>query len=115
MVLAFFLNFMIGYLMGLLAFWISKIESMQWLMFLGIRFLSGEHIPLEFFGQGFLFFSRFMPFYYIRYGVIQVYLGKFGIIGSLQFMFIQLVWIIILFYLIKIIWSVALKRYGAVG
>lgn len=115
MVLAFFLNFLIGFLMGMLAFWFSKIESIQWLMFLVVRFLSGEHIPLEFFGPVLFAVSEFLPFFYLRYGVIQVFLGKLGIYGSILFLAKQLLWIVLFYLAIRFVWKIALKRYGAVG
>ncbi|MFH2021393.1 MAG: ABC-2 family transporter protein [archaeon] len=115
MILSFFINFLIGYLMGMLAFWTSRIESVQWLMFLVVRFLSGEFIPLDFFGPLMFGILELLPFYYLRYGVIQVFLGKLGIIGSLRIIGIQIVWIFLLYLAVQTIWKIAIKRYGAVG
>jgi len=115
LIFAFFINFMLSFIMGLLAFWVSKIESLQWMMFIFTRFLSGEFIPLEFLGSFVFSVSKFLPFYYIRYGAIQIFLGKTTLAESLTFILIQIIWIIFLYLIIKIIWGYALKKYGAVG
>jgi ABC-2 type transport system permease protein len=114
-VFAFLINFMIAFLMGLLAFWVSRIESIQWLMFFFVRFLSGEFIPLEFFGTVLFAVSKYLPFYYIRYGPIQVYLARWTFSETLVFLLIQVAWIVVLYILIRIIWRYALRRFGALG
>ena len=59
--------------------------------------------------------SKYLPFYYLRYGVVQIFLGKLGLNGSLQLLAIQLFWIMFLGILVNILWKVAMKKYGAVG
>ncbi|MBU0757885.1 MAG: ABC-2 family transporter protein [Nanoarchaeota archaeon] len=115
LLLAFFLNFLISYAIGLLSFWMHKVESIQWLFSLFIRFLSGEFIPLTFFGSSLFTVSKFLPFYYLRFGIIEIFLGKTGIVDSLKFMAIQSVWIIFFYIIIKIIWHHGMKKFGATG
>jgi ABC-2 type transport system permease protein len=114
-VMALFLNFLLSYAVGLVAFWINRIEAIQWLMFIVIRFLSGEFIPLEFLGSALLSLSKYFPFYYLRYGPIQLFLGRFTIERSVQLMAIQLAWILGLYIIIRVIWSYAIKKFGAEG
>lgn len=114
-IFAFLINFLVNFLMGIVAFWVSKIESIQWLLFFGIRFLSGEFIPLDFLGAGLFSLSKFFPFYYIRYGVIQLFLGKLGLQESLVFFLVQIFWIILLYVCIRVLMQIALKKYGAQG
>ncbi len=115
LMLAFLLNFLVNFLMGIFAFWISKIESLQWLLFIFIRFASGEFIPLDFLGPLFFSISKLLPFYYIRYGVIQLFLGKMGFIDSMIFLAIQLFWILSLYLIVRVLLGAALKKYGAQG
>lgn len=112
---AFFINFLVSFLMGIAAFWFSRIESIQWLLFFFIRFASGEFIPLDFFGPYLFAVSKFLPFYYIRYGVIQLFLGKLTFMESISFLAVQVFWILALYLSIIILLKVALKRYGAQG
>jgi len=112
---AFMINFLLSFLIGLLAFWVKNIQSVQWLTFIFIRFLSGEFIPLEFIGYRFLEISKILPFYYLRYGPIQVFLGKFSQAELFTFILIQTAWIISLYLLIRIAWHFSLKKFGAEG
>lgn len=114
-VLAFLLNFLMNFLMGTLAFWISKIESVQWLLFLFIRFASGEFIPLDFLGSVLFGISKLLPFYYIRYAVIQLFLGKLSYADSLIIIGVQIFWILSLYIIIRMLLGAALKKYGAQG
>jgi ABC-2 type transport system permease protein len=115
MIFAFFINFFIGFFMGLLSFWLYKSESFQWLMFWFLMMMSGQFIPLEFFGETFFNISKFMPFYYMRYGVAQIFLGKLTVIESIQIIGIQFVWILILYGIVRFFYGIAVKQYGAVG
>ena len=115
MIMAFFINFFISFFMGLLSFWLYKSESFQWLMFWFMMMMSGQFLPLEFFGQTFFTVSKFMPFYYMRYGVAQIFLGKLSMIESLQLIGIQFLWILILFGIVRFFYKIAVKKYGAVG
>jgi ABC-2 type transport system permease protein len=114
-IFAFMLNFLVNFIMGIFAFWISKIESIQWLLFIFIRFASGEFIPLDFLGSALFGISKFLPFYYIRYGVIQLFLGKLSFSESMAVLGVQLAWILILYILIRLLLNIALKKYGAQG
>ncbi len=114
-ILSFFINFLINFLMGVTAFWLSRIDSLQWLFFIFIRFASGEFIPLDFLGNTLLIISRYLPFYYIRYGVIQIYIGKFNFQEIIIFFLVQLIWILVLYIFIRSLLKIALKKYGAQG
>jgi ABC-2 type transport system permease protein len=113
--LSFLINFLVAYLLGLFSFWLTKIESVQWLVFIFIRFFSGEFIPLDFLGPTFLTISKFLPFYYLRYGAIQLALGKMTTMQSVEFLAIQALWIVGLYFLIRLLWDQAMKKYGATG
>jgi ABC-2 type transport system permease protein len=115
LLLSFLLNFLISFLMGIFSFWVSRIDSIQWLLFFFIRFLSGEFIPLDFLGATVLGILKVLPFYYIRYGLVQVYLGKLSFGETLSFLGIQVIWILILYFFIRVLLAIALKKYGAQG
>jgi ABC-2 type transport system permease protein len=115
MISSFMINFLLGYLTGLLSFWVKKVESIQWVFFFGIRFLSGEFIPLDFLGSAFISISTYLPFFYMRYGLIQIWLGKYNLLESFKILFIQLIWIAALYLFVRFLWNIAIKKYGAEG
>ncbi|MBD3204268.1 hypothetical protein GF327_08290 [Candidatus Woesearchaeota archaeon] len=115
LIFAFLINFMLGFITGTLAFWVKKIESFQWLMYIFMRFLSGEFIPLDFFGTYLLNVSKFLPFYYLRYGVVKLVIEKVSFFEGARFIGIQIIWILILIAVYKLLWAKALKKFGAEG
>ena len=115
LMLSFLLNFMINIMMGLIAFWVKNIRSIQWFWFIIIRLFSGEFLPLEFFGATFITISSFLPFQYIRYSPIRIFIGKLDVYASLNVLFVQAIWIIILILVFQFFWKKAMKQFGAVG
>ncbi|MBN2368211.1 ABC-2 family transporter protein, partial [Candidatus Woesearchaeota archaeon] len=115
LLMSFMINFLLGYLAGMLAFWIKNIESIQWLMFFIVRFMSGEFVPLDFMGSTMMAASRFLPFYYLRYGLIQVFIGRVSFAESVFFLAGQLAWVLLLYLCVRLVWGIALKKFGAEG
>ena len=114
-ILAMLLSFSFAFLIGLSAFWLTKYSGLR--MFRsGIQwFLGGSVVPLSFFPIFLQKVSNVLPFQYIAYVPIQIFLGHYDLIGSLEAIAMQLVWLAILVTLTILGWRVALKRFSAVG
>ncbi len=113
--MAFVLNFFISFLVGLTAFWLMKIGGIRRMRRIFVFFLSGALIPLSFFPEWFQRISSFLPFEYIRYHVINIYLEKYTFVEVLRVMGIQLVWIVILCLLGILVWRRAYKKFAGAG
>jgi ABC-2 type transport system permease protein len=105
---------MIGICIGLIAFWMNNVESLQWLGFIVVRLFSGEFIPLEFFGASFMSLSAFLPFQFLRFLVIKLFIFNSPIF-ALRVIAGQLIWILVLAIIFNIGWNRAMKSFGAVG
>lgn len=114
-VLAFFLAFFVSFNVGLSAFWLKKIEGIRRVRRTLLVFLSGGMIPLTFFPQSLQYVSHFLPFEYIRYVPIQIYLGEFSRLGVLGQLGLQLVWIVLLYFLSKAVYQKAFKQFAGAG
>lgn len=114
-ILAMLLSFSFAFFVGLSSFWLTKYSGIR--MFrMGVQwFLSGSVVPLVFFPDILQKISSFLPFQYIAYSPIQIFLGKLNLIGSLEVIAMQLIWLAILSTLIIFGWRFALKRFSAVG
>lgn len=113
---AFFLFFIINYLIGMCAFFIKSTRSLTSVKFIFFASLGGAYIPLEFFPSGLATAIDYMPFKYIFYEPIQFFLNRKS--GSSEFMFataMQWCWIFLLLGVYRISWSAAAKRFCAVG
>jgi len=113
--LAMALNFLIFYGISAIAFWLTDIGF----LFEGIRItiilLSGGIFPLEVFGETFVAITNLLPFKYTVAFPIHVLSGQASILESIQGMIVQLVWIVLTFFIAALLWKSGGKRYVAVG
>jgi len=114
-ILAFFLAFFISFNVGLSAFWLKKIEGLRKVKRTLLVFLSGGMIPLSFFPYWIQNVSHFLPFEYIRYVPIKIYLAEYSVLGTLGQLGLQVVWIIVLYILSQAIYKKAFKQFAGAG
>ena len=103
-------NYFLCFCLGLLGFWLTQ----EWIIgrFLNdlIRLFSGAFIPLWFFPSQLLQISEYLPFRFIYFVPISIFLGKFDIIQCLYLLLTQLIWIILLYLLSVYIWKKAIHK-----
>jgi len=112
---AIFLNFLIAYITGLTAFWFQNIQGIRRMRRVVVSFLAGSFIPLTFFPQWFQSLSDYMPFQYIRYAPITIYLGSNTLLRSFGLIGAGIVWSIALYFLSKFLWGIAYKKFAGSG
>lgn len=109
------INFLVSFLVGLTAFWFYSIGGLRRVKRVIVSFLAGSFIPLAFFPETLQKIFHFLPFEYIRYVPINIYLGKYSVLGGLAQLAIQAVWIIALYASARIIWQIAYKKFAGAG
>jgi len=114
-VLAMLLTFAFSFLVGLSSFWLIKYAGVRMIRSGTVWFLGGNIVPLAFFPEAWQKISNFLPFQYMSYSPIQIFLGRYDLYGSLWVIAAQLIWLVILFVLVFSGWKVALKQFSAVG
>ncbi len=121
-ILAFIISYFIYLIIGSLAFWFVNIRTFSWIVGFFIGITAGNLVPLDLFPKTLQTILHFLPFEYINYIPVGIYLGKFdtnisaGFIGSVYFaLLMQIVWCVILFILVLIVWKSANKRFSGVG
>lgn len=115
MALGFLIAFLMSFLVGLTAFWFKEISGLRRVRRALTVFLSGGMIPLSFFPEALQRIFEFLPFQYIRYTSINIYLQKYSLTASLWQLCIQLIWVLGMFFLVKLIWNVAVKKFAGEG
>jgi ABC-2 type transport system permease protein len=80
-----------------------------------VWFLSGAVVPMTFFPATIQKIFSYLPFQYTSYSPVQIFLGKYGLMASLQVVLVQVVWIVALLALINVSWKYAMKSFTAVG
>ncbi|MBU0461430.1 MAG: ABC-2 family transporter protein, partial [Nanoarchaeota archaeon] len=112
--------FLLSYMVGISAFWINRISGLRRMKRGLILFLSGGMIPIAFFPQWFIGLSNYLPFQYIRYVPINIYLGQYSIsaagfnnIGIV--LGAQIAWTLILLGITHLMWKAAIKKFSGAG
>lgn len=109
------LRFLLFFMVGLFSFWFIQIGGFQYSFETLLRILAGSYIPLELFPRALETVARFLPFAYMQYFSMQIYLEKISTFGAVKGLGVQLFWIAVLAMLAKLFWKKALKRYESVG
>ncbi|MFH0856491.1 MAG: ABC-2 family transporter protein, partial [bacterium] len=112
-ILAAFLYFLISYNLGLTSFWLGMIQSLVYGAQIIGEFLGGKYLPMDLFPKWLLKISNFLPFRYMIYEPISIFLNK------AQFnwlsLIVPLIWIVILSITASVAWKRGIKVYEAYG
>jgi ABC-2 type transport system permease protein len=115
LVFALNLHFFLTCLLSLIGFWSNDIWGPRFIFYVLIGFLSGGVFPLDILPQQIFDLFQILPFSYLVYFPIKVYLGQLGNFQILWGLLIAAFWTIIFYFLVEIIWSKGLKVYNAYG
>ena len=114
-VLTFFsaiLSFLLEFIIGITAFWIVNAYNFRMLINIFNRLFSGSVIPLTLLPGPLIIISQFLPFPFLSYVPVQVYLGKINIVNAYAGM---IFWIIFMAIFAHYYFKLSIKRYEAVG
>lgn len=109
------LNFLIYYALGLLGFWFGRANQIMMFATALISLVDGSKFPLSLLPVVIQDISRYLPFQYIFYFPIRIFIGAESPQTIRNGFLIEIVWIVIFYLLIRIFWSKGLKRFGAFG
>lgn len=110
------IQFLIYCLLGITVFWTEESSNLLDLWNQVGGFLSGTYFPLSFLPEPFYNLVSMLPFKYIIYYPIDIYLRNEGIsLDILRAIGVDIVWIFILLLLLNYVWKKGLKKYTAYG
>ncbi|WP_152392711.1 ABC transporter permease [Paenibacillus guangzhouensis] len=112
---ALILNFLIAYCICASAFYLHEISYFFVISSLLVNILSGGMFPLEIFGELVVKALQFTPFPYTIYFPVNILSGKMEAAAMYQGLLWQCGWIGLFFWLSRLTWRVAMKKYSAVG
>ncbi|MFE7061310.1 ABC transporter permease [Sutcliffiella sp. NPDC057660] len=103
-------------IIGVLAFWTVNVWGLRVLREAVIKFFSGALIPLTLFPDWFQQVSSFLPFQAMIFVPVAIYTGQipFGT-EALMAVATQFFWLVALFFLVRIVWSQAVKKVTVFG
>ncbi|MCK5416234.1 ABC-2 family transporter protein [Candidatus Parcubacteria bacterium] len=107
------LYYLLSYLISMLAFWSRETMSPRFLFEWFLEFASGVYFPLDILSKLFFVSLTFLPFIYLIFFPISIYLGKYGTTQMIAGIFTQLIWIISIGMLNIYVWNKGLKKYSS--
>ncbi|MFA5871708.1 MAG: ABC-2 family transporter protein [Parcubacteria group bacterium] len=115
LILGYLTHLFITILIGFIAFWTVDISGIFFSVKALEKFAAGVYFPLNLLPAAFVNFSLALPFAYTFYFPIQLFLGKTTIHDGLIGLAIQIAWLLALYFMIKGLWRLGLKKYESVG
>jgi ABC-2 type transport system permease protein len=118
-ILSFFLSFMINICIGTIGFWTTKTNGLSRAISLFKDLCAGSFIPLVFLPMAAQKILFFLPFQFISYVPIRVFLGSYELAGiTLSIPFIvglQALMLVVVILLYRVLWHFGIKRFTGVG
>lgn len=104
LVLGIILMYYINYTLGLLAFWFYNSIYVNWFLGAFFTLFGGSAVPLWFY-PGFLkSIANSLPFRFVSFEPISIFLEKTDLKGALTIILAQIIWIAVFMILEKFVW-----------
>jgi ABC-2 type transport system permease protein len=117
--LSFWMLFLINYCIGIAAFWLTKTEGMRRMFQIFRDILAGVFLPLTFFPDFLQKVLFFLPFQYVTFVPVQVFMGSYrlgGITLSIPAIVgIQAAAVFLMWLLSEIMLRLGIRRFTGVG
>ncbi len=113
--LGFWLQYLMVYGFALLAFWLDEVGGIFFVFVGTSKFLSGEMFPINLMPDWVLSILNWLPFPYIVYYPLQVYLGRGDPSTILSGLLVTTAWLCILILLVRWMWRRGVAHYCAFG
>lgn len=115
LIFALFIYYLLSFIVSMLAFWSREAMGPRFLFEWTLEFMSGIYFPLNILST--LWFSILirLPFFYLIFFPISIYLGTYDTGFIIRAFVQQLFWLLILSALAKVIWERGLRKYSGEG
>jgi ABC-2 type transport system permease protein len=109
------LRFVLEWILGLAAFWATRVMALNQIYFALSGFLAGKWAPLAVFPGWLQDAAAALPFYYCIAFPVELALGQLTLEQILRGFATQLAWLALVFAAITLLWGRAVRRFTAVG
>lgn len=109
------LSFFINCIIGMTSFWLLETQALGTLLNMTITVLSGSLFPIDLIYNNFKYILQLLPFSYMAFIPVQIYLNKISNEKILFNIVVCIVWIIILYVVVDKLWKNGIRRYSAFG
>ncbi len=102
--------FSINFIIALLSFWFIEIFSFQLMKYGMFMLFAGGMLPIDFFPDAMQPLISFLPFKYTLYVPTSIFIGHFSKELIFSQIFIQIVWLVALYFFSTLMWNSAEKK-----
>lgn len=114
-VIAIFITCTTSICMSLSAFWLTHVDALDGLFWIGRSIFGGQGVPIALLPVGLLSLIKFLPFRYMYSFPLEIIQGKLSQNEYVFGMGMGILWIMILVVIYKIMWTRGTKVYASVG
>lgn len=109
------LHFFLFYIFSIIAFWMDQTWGPRFVIRVIMIVATGSLIPLSFFPDVWQKIFNVLPFKFMVFIPLQIYLGKISFDNIFWELLTVIIWILVLFKISSWVWQAGLKRYSAYG
>lgn len=109
------LQFLMSYILGLVAFWVLEVSTLIFIMYSFEYFLSGTIFPLDILPDSMQPFIKWSPFTYEMFFPVQVGMERIKGAALWEGLAIQAGWVIAFYIIASLVWRAGIRKYQAVG
>jgi len=117
--LSFVIMFLINYCVGIAGFWLVKTQGVQRMFLIFRDICAGVFLPLSFFPSAFQYVLFFLPFQFVTYVPIRVFLGSYELAGMTmsipEIVGIQALVALVMFGISELLWRAGITHFTGVG
>lgn len=114
-ILAVLILFFINMSLSFIGFWSPEVWAPRFIFTILLAFFAGSYFPLDILPRSIFAIIKFLPFTYLLYFPLKIYLGQLSFSEMFQGLAIMVVWFFLFYLLARIIWKRGLKNYAAFG
>jgi ABC-2 type transport system permease protein len=115
LLLGFFINFLLSGAVTAVAFWTTRVYSINEFYFALFVLFSGQFVPLQLMPAVIHKIALFLPFHLQIYLPIQLIQNKLSPEETIQSFVVGMIWLVVSILLFNWVWRQGIKRYSAVG
>lgn len=113
--IAIFIYTFFDFLLNFVAFWNPESWAPRFIFYATMPFLAGNIFPLDILPKPLFFISQILPFQYMLYFPLKIYLGQMTIQQTIFGISIEIIWYFILLLSIQWVWKKGLLVYTSEG
>jgi ABC-2 type transport system permease protein len=109
------LQFLFGFTIAILAFWITRADAVDQLHGMLLFLLSGQLAPLALFPGALRAVATVLPYRYMLSFPVEVATGSLSAGATVLGFVLQIVWLVVGWSMFRLVWARGVRHYSAVG